>query len=76
MPLPEFNVFGDLPEGNHPASLAEVAARFGSGTAQRQAVTDRLRLNETAAGEELWRFSHDTERRGTESHARADFVPA
>src|SRR5580700_4678443 len=43
MPLPEFNEFGDLPEGNHPASLTEVAARFGSGTAQRAAVTDRLR---------------------------------
>ena len=38
MPLPEFNEFGDLPEGNHPASLA----RFGSGTAQRAAVTNRL----------------------------------
>ena len=43
MPLPEFNEFGDLPEGNHPASLAEVVARFGSGTAQRAAVTDHLR---------------------------------
>jgi hypothetical protein len=42
MPLPEFNEFGDLPEGNHPASLAEVVARFGSGTAQRKAVTNRL----------------------------------
>jgi len=43
MPLPEFNELGDLPEGNHVASLDEVAARFGSGSAQRQAVTDRLR---------------------------------
>src|SRR5438105_2539698 len=43
MPLPEFNEFGDLPEGNYPASLAEVTARFGSGTAQRMTVTDRLR---------------------------------
>ncbi len=43
MPLPEFNEFGDLPAGNHLASLAEVVDRFGSGTAQRQAVTDRLR---------------------------------
>lgn len=42
MPLPEFNEFGDLPEGNHPATLAEVIARFGSGMAQRTAVTDRL----------------------------------
>lgn len=42
MPLPEFNEFGDLPEGNHPALLTEVVARFGFGTAQRRAVTDRL----------------------------------
>jgi hypothetical protein len=42
MPLPAFNEFGDLPEGNHPASLPEVVARFGSGTAQRTAVTNRL----------------------------------
>ncbi len=42
MPLPEFNEFGDLPKGNHRASLAEVVARFGAGMAQRQAVTDRL----------------------------------
>jgi hypothetical protein len=42
MPLPDFNKFGDLPEGNHTASLAEVIARFGSGTAQRIAVTSRL----------------------------------
>jgi hypothetical protein len=43
MPLPDFNEFGDLPEGNYPASLTEAVARFGSGTAQRAAVTDRLR---------------------------------
>jgi hypothetical protein len=43
MALPEFNEFGDLPAGTHPASLAEVVARFGTGTAQRMAVTDRLR---------------------------------
>jgi hypothetical protein len=43
MPLPEFNEFGDLPEGLHRASLEEVVARFGSGSPQRQAVTDRLR---------------------------------
>jgi hypothetical protein len=42
MALPEFNEFGDLPEGNHPASLAQVVARFGSGSAQRKAVTERL----------------------------------
>jgi hypothetical protein len=43
MALPEFNEFGDLPEGNHPATVAEVVARFGVGTAQRIVVTDRLR---------------------------------
>ncbi len=43
MPLPDFNEFGDLPEGNHPATLAEAIARFGSGTPQRVAVTERLR---------------------------------
>lgn len=43
MPLPEFNEFGDLPEGIHAASLAEVIDRLGSGTSQRQEVTDRLR---------------------------------
>jgi hypothetical protein len=43
MPLPAFNEFGDLPEGNYPSSLDEVVARFGSGSAQRRAVTERLR---------------------------------
>jgi len=43
MPLPGFNEFGDLPAGIHSASLAEMVARFGSGTSQRQAVTARLR---------------------------------
>lgn len=43
MPLPGFNEFGDLPEGRHLALLDEVLERFGSGTPQRQAVTDRLR---------------------------------
>ena len=43
MPLPEFNSFGDLPEGRHLATLAEVVTHFGSGTPQREAVTDRLR---------------------------------
>jgi len=58
MPLPAFNEFGDLPEGNHSASLAEVAARFGSGTSQRKAVTDRLRriYQLAAATEQLDRF--------------------
>jgi hypothetical protein len=43
MPLPDFNEFGDLPAGIHPATLDEVVARFGDGTAQRKAVTERLR---------------------------------
>lgn len=42
MPLPDFNEFGDLPEGNYPAPLDEVVARFGTGTKQRRAVTQRL----------------------------------
>lgn len=50
MPLPNFNEFGDLPEGIHPASLAEVIARFGSGEAQRIAVTNRFqRIYQLAA---------------------------
>lgn len=43
MPLPALNDFGDLPEGIHPASIAEVVIRFGSGSPQRVEVTDRLR---------------------------------
>jgi hypothetical protein len=42
MLLPEFNEFGDLPIGIHPASLSEVIARFGSGAAPRVAITARL----------------------------------
>ena len=42
MPIPEFTQTGDLPEGVHRATLAEVLARFGSGTTQRQEVTIRL----------------------------------
>ena len=43
MPLPPFNEVGDLPPGVHPATLAEVVTRFGVGSVQRVAVTDRLR---------------------------------
>jgi predicted nucleotidyltransferase len=43
MPLPEFNSQGDLPPGVYRATLNEVVARFGRGTAQRQRVTERLR---------------------------------
>ena len=42
MPLPEFNEFGDLPEGLHAASILELVARFGAGSYQREAVTGRL----------------------------------
>jgi hypothetical protein len=49
VPLPEFNEFGDLPEGRHSATLDEVIARFGRGTAQRAQVTTRLqRIHELA----------------------------
>lgn len=44
MPLPDFNEFGDLPEGGHEATLEEIVSRIGAGSSQRQAVTDRLRL--------------------------------
>lgn len=43
MPLPDLNELGDLPEGVHQATLDEVAARFGSGSPRREAVTARLR---------------------------------
>lgn len=42
MPLPLVNESGDLPEGVHAASLDEAIARFGSGSIQRRAATDRL----------------------------------
>ena len=42
MPLPAFDSRGDLPVGVHPATLAEVIARLGRGTPQRELVTARL----------------------------------
>ena len=42
MPWPAFNEFGDLPVGVYRATLAEVIAHFGHGTAQRIAITARL----------------------------------
>ena len=42
MPLPDFNLEGDLPEGVHRATMDEVVARFGVGTRQRQIVLARL----------------------------------
>ena len=43
MPLPQLNSAGELPAGVHQATMDEVLAQFGSGIAQRQAVTARLR---------------------------------
>ena len=42
MTLPAFTECGDLPPGIHPATLADVAERFGSATAQRRRVFLRL----------------------------------
>ena len=39
---PGFDANGDLPPGIHPATLAEVVAKFGSGTSQRRSVARRL----------------------------------
>jgi hypothetical protein len=39
---PAFNELGDLPIGVYRATLAEVIAQFGHGTAQRIAITARL----------------------------------
>ena len=40
---PEFNEAGDLPPGVYAVTLEQAANRFGSGTLQRQSVTDRLK---------------------------------
>lgn len=42
MALPEFNSQGDLPEGLHKATLAEVLERFGPGSEARQQATATL----------------------------------
>jgi hypothetical protein len=42
MPIPDFDSFGDLPEGVHQASTDEIVARFGKITPQRQIVTATL----------------------------------
>src|SRR5260370_35765445 len=42
MALPEFGEEGDLPPGVYRATLAEVLERFGQGSLQRCAVSDRL----------------------------------
>jgi hypothetical protein len=51
MPLPPFDASGQLPVGVHPTSLSEALARFGTGTAQRQAVASRVeRIYRAAIG--------------------------
>lgn len=39
---PEFDHNGDLPVGNHQATLAEVLTHFGTGTVERRLVGQRL----------------------------------
>ncbi len=49
MGLPIFNKFGDLPPGVYVATIEEVVARFGSGSAQRKTATQNLlRIYEVA----------------------------
>jgi hypothetical protein len=58
MALPEFNKQGDLPEGLHKATLAEILERFGQGSGERQeatAVLQRIYQLVTATGK-LERF--------------------
>jgi hypothetical protein len=43
MPLPPFELSGDLPEGLHQAEMSEFFARFDRGTPQRQRMAARLR---------------------------------
>lgn len=43
MSLPEFNAEGDLPPGVYPATMEEVASRFGSGTPERERIGETLR---------------------------------
>ena len=42
MPWPAFNELGDLPIGVYRATLADVLAHFGHGTAQRVTISARL----------------------------------
>jgi hypothetical protein len=43
MPIPSFNASGDLPEGLHRATLAEVIERFGQGSPARENATGILK---------------------------------
>jgi hypothetical protein len=58
MPLPEFDSLGDLPEGLHRATLAEIVAQFGPGReARRRATAIVQRIHQLAAAtEKLERF--------------------
>ena len=42
MSLPDFNHQGDLPVAVYLATIDEILVRFGTGTLQRQAVTERF----------------------------------
>ena len=42
MPLPAFTATGNMPPGVHAATLADVIARLGSGTPEREAIGRRL----------------------------------
>ena len=49
MMLPLFDDFGNLPQGIHPCSIAELVARFGSGSDERTAeISELLRFIEAA----------------------------
>ena len=51
MALPNLNYAGELPEGIHQAMIDEVIAQFGSGTSQREIMTERLqRIYQLAKG--------------------------
>ena len=52
MPLPPLTPVGELPLGVHRASLPEVLLRFGKGSRQRMAVTERL--------ERVYRLARET----------------
>lgn len=50
MPIPDLNADASLPHGIHAASLAEVATRFGVGSAARERQAELLRQVVAAAG--------------------------
>ncbi|MFQ5565548.1 MAG: hypothetical protein ACE5EU_04215 [Paracoccaceae bacterium] len=58
MPIPEFNELGELPPGEHEATLDEIEQRFGSANAVRRRLMGGLRraaANLAAAGvRKIW----------------------